>query len=174
MLTHADLCNLTSISFDLATNLSVHFVSVKWASVYCFTDSLMWAHPNWLEGTCHWLLSITVVVPPIYTCTLFAKKFALHSAIHRPHQPSDLDRYTSKVTKRFVDHLSLSFTHRFEELQSEDDQGSDVYSDVDPPNWQQLVGRDVLAGLTPHEIKRQEVINGLTLFHISHRCSWDV
>lgn len=53
---------------------------------------------------------------------------------------------------------------RFEELQSEDDQGSDVYSDVDPPNWQQLVGRDVLAGLTPHEIKRQEVINGTILF----------
>lgn len=54
--------------------------------------------------------------------------------------------------------------HRFEELQSEDDQGSDVYSDVDPPNWQQLVGRDVLAGLTPLEIKRQEVINGTILF----------
>lgn len=54
--------------------------------------------------------------------------------------------------------------HRFEELQSEDDQGSDVYSDVDPPNWQQLVRRDVLAGLTPHEIKRQEVINGTILF----------
>lgn len=108
----------------------------------------------------------------------YSLKFALHSAIHRtltaPHQPSDLDRYTSKVTKRFVDHLSLSLTHRFEELQSEDDQGSDVYSDVDPPNWQQLVGRDVLAGLTPHEIKRQEVINGSTLFHISHRCTWDV
>ncbi|KTF99323.1 hypothetical protein cypCar_00039219 [Cyprinus carpio] len=58
--------------------------------------------------------------------------------------------------------------HRFEELQSEDDQGSDVYSDVDPPNWQQLVGRDVLAGLTPHEIKRQEVINELFYTERAH------
>ncbi|RXN23892.1 rho guanine nucleotide exchange factor 12-like isoform X1 [Labeo rohita] len=56
----------------------------------------------------------------------------------------------------------------FEELQSEDDQGSDVYSDVDPPNWQQLVGRDVLAGLTPHEIKRQEVINELFYTERAH------
>lgn len=54
--------------------------------------------------------------------------------------------------------------HRFEELQSDDDQGSDVYSDVDPSNWQQLVGRDVLSGLTPQKIKRQEVINGMILF----------
>uniref|UniRef100_A0A672QFB3 Rho guanine nucleotide exchange factor 12 n=1 Tax=Sinocyclocheilus grahami TaxID=75366 RepID=A0A672QFB3_SINGR len=56
----------------------------------------------------------------------------------------------------------------FEELQSEDDQGSDVYSDVDPPNWQQVVGRDVLAGLTPHEIKRQEVINELFYTERAH------
>lgn len=44
------------------------------------------------------------------------------------------------------------------DVQSEDDQGTD--SEHDPPNWQQLVGREVLAGLRPHEIKRQEVING--------------
>ncbi|XP_009290006.1 rho guanine nucleotide exchange factor 12 isoform X1 [Danio rerio] len=59
-------------------------------------------------------------------------------------------------------------SRRFEDLQSEDDQGSDVYSDVDPPNWQQLVGRDVLAGLTPHEIKRQEVINELFYTERAH------
>uniref|UniRef100_A0A8C2KXR4 Rho guanine nucleotide exchange factor (GEF) 12a n=1 Tax=Cyprinus carpio TaxID=7962 RepID=A0A8C2KXR4_CYPCA len=53
-------------------------------------------------------------------------------------------------------------------LQSEDDQGSDVYSDVDPPNWQQVVRRDVLAGLTPHEIKRQEVINELFYTERTH------
>ncbi len=44
------------------------------------------------------------------------------------------------------------------DAQSEDDQGTD--SEHDPPNWQQLVGREVLAGLRPQEIKRQEVING--------------
>lgn len=44
--------------------------------------------------------------------------------------------------------------------QTEDDQMhlSDV--EQDPANWQQLVSRDVLSGLKPHEIKRQEVING--------------
>ncbi|XP_055081785.1 rho guanine nucleotide exchange factor 12 isoform X1 [Periophthalmus magnuspinnatus] len=45
------------------------------------------------------------------------------------------------------------------DVQSEDDQGTD--SEHDPLNWQQLVGREVLAGLRPHEIKRQEVINEL-------------
>lgn len=44
------------------------------------------------------------------------------------------------------------------DIQSEDDQGTD--SEHDPLNWQQLVGREVLAGLRPLEIKRQEVING--------------
>ncbi|XP_060703076.1 rho guanine nucleotide exchange factor 12-like isoform X1 [Hemiscyllium ocellatum] len=36
-------------------------------------------------------------------------------------------------------------------------------SDVeqDPANWQQLVSQDILSGLKPHEIKRQEVINEL-------------
>ncbi|MGH0182998.1 UNVERIFIED_CONTAM: hypothetical protein FKN15_011073 [Acipenser sinensis] len=42
----------------------------------------------------------------------------------------------------------------FIEVQSEDDQSYEL--EADPPNWQQLVSRDVLAGLTPHEIKRQE------------------
>lgn len=44
------------------------------------------------------------------------------------------------------------------DVQSEDDQGTDT--EHDPLNWQQLVGREVLAGLRTHEIKRQEVING--------------
>ncbi|XP_067306849.1 rho guanine nucleotide exchange factor 12 isoform X2 [Pseudorasbora parva] len=69
---------------------------------------------------------------------------------------------------RLLDVGTPKLSRRFEELQSEDDQGSDVYSDVDPPNWQQLVGRDVLAGLTPHEIKRQEVINELFYTERAH------
>lgn len=47
------------------------------------------------------------------------------------------------------------------DVPSEDDQGTD--SEHDPPYWQQLVGREVLAGLRPQEIKRQEVINGEAL-----------
>ncbi|XP_028274909.1 rho guanine nucleotide exchange factor 12 isoform X2 [Parambassis ranga] len=52
------------------------------------------------------------------------------------------------------------------DVQSEDDQGTD--SEHDPPNWQQLVGRDILAGLRPHEIKRQEVINELFYTERAH------
>ncbi|XP_026082118.1 rho guanine nucleotide exchange factor 12-like isoform X1 [Carassius auratus] len=69
---------------------------------------------------------------------------------------------------RLLDVGTPKLSRRFEELQSEDDQGSDVYSDVDPPNWQQVVRRDVLAGLTPHEIKRQEVINELFYTERTH------
>ncbi|XP_051965821.1 rho guanine nucleotide exchange factor 12 isoform X2 [Xyrauchen texanus] len=72
-----------------------------------------------------------------------------------------------KDGERFLDVGTPKLIRRFEEHQSEDDQGSDLYS-VDPPNWQQLVGRDVLAGLTPHEIKKQEVINELFYTERAH------
>ncbi|XP_076590976.1 rho guanine nucleotide exchange factor 12 isoform X1 [Chaetodon auriga] len=52
------------------------------------------------------------------------------------------------------------------DVQSEDDQGTD--SEHDPPYWQQLVGREVLAGLRPQEIKRQEVINELFYTERAH------
>ncbi|XP_015235910.1 PREDICTED: rho guanine nucleotide exchange factor 12 isoform X2 [Cyprinodon variegatus] len=52
------------------------------------------------------------------------------------------------------------------DVQSEDDQGTD--SELDPPNWQQLVGREILAGLQPQEIKRQEVINELFYTERAH------
>lgn len=47
----------------------------------------------------------------------------------------------------------------FAESQSEDEQFENDL-ETDPPNWQQLVSREVLLGLKPCEIKRQEVING--------------
>lgn len=43
--------------------------------------------------------------------------------------------------------------------QSEDEL-FDFDVETDPPSWQQLVSREVLLGLKPSEIKRQEVING--------------
>ncbi|XP_036392087.1 rho guanine nucleotide exchange factor 12-like isoform X2 [Megalops cyprinoides] len=54
------------------------------------------------------------------------------------------------------------------EVQSEDDQASERDSEQDPPNWQQLVGRSVLASLTPQQIKRQEVINELFYTERAH------
>lgn len=69
------------------------------------------------------------------------------------------------------------------EVQSEDDQCVEV--ELEPPNWQTLVSRDVLSTLTPQEIKRQEVINGewqvwltkaitisFLIFIISHKLKW--
>ncbi|XP_014845659.1 PREDICTED: rho guanine nucleotide exchange factor 12 isoform X1 [Poecilia mexicana] len=50
------------------------------------------------------------------------------------------------------------------DVQSEDDQGTDS----ELHNWQQLVGREVLAGLRPQEIKRQEVINELFYTERAH------
>uniref|UniRef100_A0A8C7Z6U9 Rho guanine nucleotide exchange factor (GEF) 12a n=1 Tax=Oryzias sinensis TaxID=183150 RepID=A0A8C7Z6U9_9TELE len=63
------------------------------------------------------------------------------------------------------------FCHRLEglsaaDVQSEDDPGTD--SEHDPPNWQQLVGQDVLTGLSPDEIKRQEVIHELFYTERAH------
>ncbi|KAK0152594.1 Rho guanine nucleotide exchange factor 12 [Merluccius polli] len=48
------------------------------------------------------------------------------------------------------------------EVLSEDDQpGGATSVEEDPLNWQRLVSREVLAGLHPLEVKRQEVINEL-------------
>ncbi|KAM4620708.1 rho guanine nucleotide exchange factor 12 isoform 2-T2 [Polymixia lowei] len=54
------------------------------------------------------------------------------------------------------------------ELQSEDDRGTEVERREDPLNWQRLVSREVLASLTPQEIKRQEVINELLYTERAH------
>lgn len=46
------------------------------------------------------------------------------------------------------------------DVQSEDDQAGEMEGEENPQNWQSLVSHDVLASLTPQEIKRQEIING--------------
>ncbi|XP_062450363.1 rho guanine nucleotide exchange factor 12 isoform X2 [Rhea pennata] len=55
----------------------------------------------------------------------------------------------------------------FADVQSEDEL-YDFDVDMDPPNWQQLVSREVLMGLKPYEIKRQEVINELFYTERAH------
>ncbi|XP_027029769.2 rho guanine nucleotide exchange factor 12 isoform X2 [Tachysurus fulvidraco] len=66
---------------------------------------------------------------------------------------------------RFLDVGTPKLSRRLEETLSEDD---GVYSDMDLPNWQQLVKMEVLAELTPQEIKRQEVINELFYTERAH------
>lgn len=63
----------------------------------------------------------------------------------------------------------------FADVQSEDEL-YDFDMDTDPPNWQQLVSREVLMGLKPYEIKRQEVINGeMDIFFLSYQTeSWNL
>nr|XP_023672049.1 rho guanine nucleotide exchange factor 12 isoform X3 [Paramormyrops kingsleyae] len=72
-----------------------------------------------------------------------------------------LEGGTPKTARR-ADPLSSADVH------SEDDQGNEIEFEQDPPNWQQLVSREVLAGLTPPEIKRQEVINELFYTERAH------
>ncbi|TEA29460.1 hypothetical protein DBR06_SOUSAS510011, partial [Sousa chinensis] len=55
----------------------------------------------------------------------------------------------------------------FGESQSEDEQFENDL-ETDPPNWQQLVSREVLLALKPCEIKRQEVINELFYTERAH------
>uniref|UniRef100_A0A1A8KZR6 Rho guanine nucleotide exchange factor (GEF) 12 n=1 Tax=Nothobranchius pienaari TaxID=704102 RepID=A0A1A8KZR6_9TELE len=79
-----------------------------------------------------------------------------------PLQEDDSDRApegTPKATRRFEGLIAA-------DVQSEDDQGTD--SEHNPPNWHQRVGREVLVGLSPHEIKRQEVINELFYTERAH------
>uniref|UniRef100_A0A3Q3IUN3 Rho guanine nucleotide exchange factor (GEF) 12a n=1 Tax=Monopterus albus TaxID=43700 RepID=A0A3Q3IUN3_MONAL len=92
-----------------------------------------------------------------------------------PYPASHLDLYSldqlqedDRESDRCCDsHISSnSFGLGAADVQSEDDQGTD--SEHDPPNWQQLVGREILAGLRPHEIKRQEVINELFYTERAH------
>ncbi|KAL2085937.1 hypothetical protein ACEWY4_019257 [Coilia grayii] len=72
----------------------------------------------------------------------------------------DSDRYLEGGTPKLLRRLGVMGSA---ETHSEDDQGSEMDLDLDRPNWQQQVSREVLASLTPHQIKRQEVIN--ELFH---------
>uniref|UniRef100_A0A667YJG5 Rho guanine nucleotide exchange factor 12 n=1 Tax=Myripristis murdjan TaxID=586833 RepID=A0A667YJG5_9TELE len=93
--------------------------------------------------------------------------------VKKPRFPSILapQRRPSRVEAASGDKYLLCVLPRLEglgatDVQSEDDQGTD--SEHDPLNWQQLVGREVLAGLRPHEIKRQEVINELFYTERAH------
>ncbi|KAM6933645.1 rho guanine nucleotide exchange factor 12 isoform 2-T2 [Xenentodon cancila] len=86
----------------------------------------------------------------------------LYSLDQLQEDDREIDRVHEGTPKamRILDGLGTA------DVQSEDDQGTD--SEHDPPNWQQLVGREVLAGLKPHEIKRQEVLYELFYTERAH------
>uniref|UniRef100_A0AAX7T635 Rho guanine nucleotide exchange factor (GEF) 12a n=1 Tax=Astatotilapia calliptera TaxID=8154 RepID=A0AAX7T635_ASTCA len=89
----------------------------------------------------------------------------------RVKEPRSLESKRLRISFLPMIKLTLLYYCRLEglggaDIQSEDDQGTD--SECDPPNWQHLVRPEVLAGLRPHEIKRQEVIHELFYTERAH------
>uniref|UniRef100_A0A5F9DTE4 Rho guanine nucleotide exchange factor 12 n=1 Tax=Oryctolagus cuniculus TaxID=9986 RepID=A0A5F9DTE4_RABIT len=80
-----------------------------------------------------------------------------------PPPPLDQVQEEECEVERVIEHGTPKPVRKFDsiafgESQSEDEQFENDL-ETDPPNWQQLVSREVLLGLKPCEIKRQEVIN---------------
>ncbi|XP_018423094.1 PREDICTED: rho guanine nucleotide exchange factor 12 [Nanorana parkeri] len=89
-----------------------------------------------------------------------------------PSSPLDLLQEENKDTDRVSELDTPKASRKLDsmglgETQSEDEL-YDLDQEMDPPNWQQLVSRDILQGLKPHEIKQQEVINELFCTETAH------
>ncbi|XP_044148492.1 rho guanine nucleotide exchange factor 12 isoform X1 [Bufo gargarizans] len=89
-----------------------------------------------------------------------------------PSSPLDLLQEEVKDSDRFSDHGTPKLSRKLDSLGLGDTQSEDELHDLDlemdPPNWQQLVSRDILQGLKPHEIKQQEVIHELFYTETAH------
>ncbi|KAF0022938.1 hypothetical protein F2P81_024919 [Scophthalmus maximus] len=81
--------------------------------------------------------------------------------------PSNLEQLQEEEQETFS-RMEAQCAASSADVQSEDDQAGEAEREEDPPNWQSLVSRDVLASLTPQEIKRQEVINELFYTERAH------
>ncbi|XP_069080973.1 rho guanine nucleotide exchange factor 12 isoform X2 [Pleurodeles waltl] len=83
---------------------------------------------------------------------------------HLQEEDSPLERFADIGTPKSLRKLD---SIAYGDVQSEDEcYEFDV--DMDPPNWQQLVSREVLQGMKPHEIKQQEVIHELFYTERAH------
>ncbi|XP_057180416.1 rho guanine nucleotide exchange factor 12 isoform X1 [Triplophysa rosa] len=83
-----------------------------------------------------------------------------HLHEEEPEIDKTQDAGTPRPDRRRMELLSTG------DVPSEDDQGAEA--ELEYPNWQTLVSRDVLSTLTPQEIKRQEVINELFYTERAH------
>lgn len=97
---------------------------------------------------------------------------ASSAALESPQQPLDQVQEEEWEVERMTEHGTPKPFRKldcvaFGESQSEDEQFENDL-ETDPPNWQQLVSREVLLGLKPCEIKRQEVINELFYTERAH------
>ncbi|XP_031761047.1 rho guanine nucleotide exchange factor 12 isoform X4 [Xenopus tropicalis] len=83
---------------------------------------------------------------------------------HLHEETGEADRFTDLGTPkpfRKLDSLVVGDT------QSEDEH-HEIDKEQDPPNWQQLVSKEILQKLKPHEIKQQEVIHELFYTERAH------
>ncbi|XP_036286133.1 rho guanine nucleotide exchange factor 12 isoform X5 [Pipistrellus kuhlii] len=97
---------------------------------------------------------------------------ASSAALESPPLPLDQVQEEEWEVERMTEHGTPKPFRKldgtaFGESQSEDEQFENDL-ETDPPNWQQLVSREVLLGLKPCEIKRQEVINELFYTERAH------
>ncbi|XP_066495364.1 rho guanine nucleotide exchange factor 12 isoform X2 [Tiliqua scincoides] len=83
---------------------------------------------------------------------------------HLQEEEGELDRLAELGTPKSFRKMDSVGTG---DNQSEDEL-FDFDMETDPPSWQQLVSREVLLGLKPSEIKRQEVINELIYTERAH------
>ncbi|XP_071806265.1 rho guanine nucleotide exchange factor 11-like isoform X12 [Asterias amurensis] len=84
---------------------------------------------------------------------------ALNNTSHASSSSSLSTRHDRSQDSPSASNDSLS-SRPIEEDEGED---SDMEAETDPPNWQDLVDKDIVKRLKPKEVKRQEVIN--ELFH---------
>ncbi|NP_001082763.1 Rho guanine nucleotide exchange factor 12 S homeolog [Xenopus laevis] len=90
--------------------------------------------------------------------------FPSPSLDHLHEEIGEADRLTDLGTPKLLrklDSVALS------DIQSEDEH-HEIDQEEHPPNWQQLVSKDTLQKLKPHEIKQQEVINELFCTERAH------
>ncbi|XP_021526877.1 rho guanine nucleotide exchange factor 12 isoform X2 [Aotus nancymaae] len=104
--------------------------------------------------------------------TLDGTPRTLNTVFDFPTPPLDQVQEEECEVERVTEHGTPKPFRKFDsvafgESQSEDEQFENDL-ETDPPNWQQLVSREVLLGLKPCEIKRQEVINELFYTERAH------
>ncbi|XP_032141071.1 rho guanine nucleotide exchange factor 12 isoform X4 [Sapajus apella] len=104
--------------------------------------------------------------------TLDGTPRTLNTVFDFPAPPLDQVQEEECEVERVTEHGTPKPFRKFDsvafgESQSEDEQFENDL-ETDPPNWQQLVSREVLLGLKPCEIKRQEVINELFYTERAH------
>lgn len=113
-----------------------------------------------------------VAESPASADLLEAPPRASSAALESPPLPLDQVQEEEWEVERMTEHRTPKPFRKldgiaFGESQSEDEQFENDL-ETDPPNWQQLVSREVLLGLKPCEIKRQEVINELFYTERAH------